>query len=564
MARRVLVTGGVRSGKSARAESWLAGDGDVVYLATLRADEADEELAGRIARHRARRPDDWRTVQVVGEAPPLPDALRAAGDEAAVLFDGLGAWLADRFDDLDAALDELDAFWRAAGHRRGGPVLVVAEEAGLGLLPSDGASRRWLDALGDARQRLAAEADEVELVVAGRVVPLPAGESASSSPAGEAAPLSPAGEAAPLSSAGEARPPTSGAAAEPWGGPHGAARPDPLRVHGDTAAGAAELDLAVNVHWSGPPEGLRTALVQALEGVDRYPDPASAAATMAARFGRDPSEVLITAGAVDALWLLAFAGGVRRACVVHPQFTEPEAALRTAGVPVHRLSRDPAAEWRLDPAGVPDDADLVVLGNPNNPTGTLDPPDVIASLCRPGRLTVVDEAFMDFVDEPGAGLAHVRDLPGLVVLRTVTKLWSIPGIRAGCLLGPSDLVTRLAAAHRPWPTGTLAHVALAWCAGDEAYRRTVAAEVATARDELQRGLTGIAGVVSWPSAANFVLLRVPHGEAVADALAARGIAVRRSTFPGLSRDHLRVAVRAPGTNRGFLDALSRAVVEAGA
>ncbi len=117
---------------------------------------------------------------------------------------------------------------------------------------------------------------------------------------------------------------------------------------------------------------------------------------MAARHGRRPDEVLVLAGSAEGFALLP-ALRPRLAAVLHPGFTEPEAALRAAGVPVTRVLTDEADGHRLHPAAVPDAADLVVVGNPTNPTGVLHPADAVTALARPGRVLLVDEAFADAV-----------------------------------------------------------------------------------------------------------------------------------------------------------------------
>jgi adenosyl cobinamide kinase/adenosyl cobinamide phosphate guanylyltransferase len=153
-----VVIGGTRSGKSARAETLAAANGRPVrYVAT--ADPSDASMADRIATHAARRPRGWTTVEPNG-------SLAAALDGECVLIDGLGVWLARARD----ARADVDAILAAA---ETSDVIVVAEEAGLGMLPMDAGARAWLDVLGDAVQRLSAAADRVELVVAGRAVPLP-------------------------------------------------------------------------------------------------------------------------------------------------------------------------------------------------------------------------------------------------------------------------------------------------------------------------------------------------------------------------------------------------------
>lgn len=315
-----------------------------------------------------------------------------------------------------------------------------------------------------------------------------------------------------------------------------------LRAHGDRFAAPGLLDLAVNVWHAARPAGLQAALDAAL-GEDSYPDDDAATASVAARHGRPAGEVLVLNGACEGFWLLAHALRPSLAACVHPSFTEPEVALRAAGAELVRVARRADAGWALRPDDVPEAADLVVLGNPNNPTGTLDPAATIAGLARPGRVLVVDESFIDFVPGEAESLAGRRDLPGLVVLRSLTKLWALPGVRAGYLLGPPELVAALSGQRQPWSVNAPALAALAWCAQDTATPARVAAEVTAARADLEARLDDLTGLRRWPSAANFLLLERAGGEA---GLRERGIAVRpAANFPGLTPDHIRVAVRRP-------------------
>jgi histidinol-phosphate/aromatic aminotransferase/cobyric acid decarboxylase-like protein len=330
-----------------------------------------------------------------------------------------------------------------------------------------------------------------------------------------------------------------------------------LRLHGDAVAAPGMLDFAVNV-WPGErPAALRAALRAALDD-PRYPDDRAAREAVAARHGRDADEVLALNGACEGFWLLAHALRPRVAACVHPGFTEPEAALRASGAEIVRVARDPRG-WSFDPAAVPERAEIVVLGNPNNPTGALDPTASILELLRPGRVVVVDESFMDFVAKPAPTLAG-EPREGLVVVRSLTKLWTLAGIRAGYLLAPPELVATLAAQRQPWSVNALALAALEACAGDRATPRRVGAEVACARAELFGALEPLPRVRAWPGAANFLLLEVPDGEAVVQALGAARIAVRpASSFPGLSENHIRVAVRRPRENRRLVEAIAEAL-----
>jgi len=158
-----LVLGGARSGKSEVAERIAARlPAPVTYVATLVPGDDDPDLAERIEAHRARRPAGWRTVEA---GPELPALLRSV--PGPVLVDGLGPWVAGS---PGMAVDA--GALCAALTGRGADTVVVSEEAGLGVHPATQDGRRFRDALGTLNQAVAAVADEVLLVVAGRILRL--------------------------------------------------------------------------------------------------------------------------------------------------------------------------------------------------------------------------------------------------------------------------------------------------------------------------------------------------------------------------------------------------------
>ncbi|RKN42108.1 Rv2231c family pyridoxal phosphate-dependent protein CobC [Micromonospora endolithica] len=344
-----------------------------------------------------------------------------------------------------------------------------------------------------------------------------------------------------------------------------AVEPD-LTHHGDAEVGDGLVDLAVNVRRAPMPDWLADPVTAALGDLAGYPDPRPARAAVAGRHRRPPAEVLLTAGAAEAFVLVAQAlRGVRRPVVVHPQFTEPEAALRAAGHQVERVLLNPVDGFRLDPGQVPEDADLVMVGNPTNPTSVLHPARTLAALARPGRVLVVDEAFADTTIAPGVpgepeSLASRRDLPGLLVVRSLTKTWGLAGLRVGYLLGEPALLERLAAVQPLWAVSTPALAAAAACAASVAVEaeRAIAARLAADRDHLVARLSALPGVrVAGEPASAFVLIHRPGADRVRVALRERGWAVRRGdTFPGLGPDWLRIAVRDPATTDAFTDILA--------
>jgi histidinol-phosphate/aromatic aminotransferase/cobyric acid decarboxylase-like protein len=327
----------------------------------------------------------------------------------------------------------------------------------------------------------------------------------------------------------------------------------PLRHHGDVEVGAGLVDFAVNVYDGPRPGWLDAALRAGLDDAASYPSATAAEAAIASRHGRDPDEVLATAGAAEAFSLVARLRPWRRPVVVHPQFTEPHAALLQAG---HAVSEVVLAEpFELDAGAVPDDADLVFIGNPTNPTGVLHPADAITALLRPGRLLVVDEAFMDAVPGEPATLTGHRE-PGLLVIRSLTKHWGIPGVRAGYLLADPALVGELRDGQVPWSVASTASAAMVACSTDAAIveSRRRADQIADWRRELEESLSTM-GIHHIPSQASFVLAQVGVGAHAA--LRDAGVAVRRAdTFPGLDASWVRIAVRPPERNRSLLDALS--------
>ena len=320
-----------------------------------------------------------------------------------------------------------------------------------------------------------------------------------------------------------------------------------------------QLDLAVNVRLPRPPDWLRARLDAALGGLGAYPRQDAAVAAVARRHGRGLDEVLLTNGAAEAFTLIARALRPRHAVCVHPSFTAPEAALRDAGHEVRRVLLEPP--FTLAAEDIPDDADLVVLGNPTNPTGRLHPVSVLERLARPGRVLVVDEAFADAIGGEPASLSARRDLAGVLVIRSLTKAWGLAGLRVGYVLGKPSLLAALRQAQPPWPVNSLALTALESCSQPEAVD-WVARQAATAagwRQALAVALDELPGVeVPAGGQAPFLLVRVPDATAVRQRLRGLGIAVRRGdTFPGLGDQWLRIAVVAPEHHSRIVDAFAR-------
>ena len=304
------------------------------------------------------------------------------------------------------------------------------------------------------------------------------------------------------------------------------------------------LDFAVNVRAAEPPAWLVERLADRLVDLGRYPSAADqqrAVAAVAARHARPVDQIALLAGGAEGFALLANLGP-RRAALIAPSFTEPEAALAAAGVPFDHVVLDPP--YRLAADRVPEDADLVVVGNPTNPTAVLHTRDELLALRRPGRIVVVDEAFADAVPGETASLAAAV-LPDVVVLRSLTKTWALAGLRVGYALGPAEVLERMTARRPHWPLGTLQLEAIAACSAPEAVAEAdrAARRLVALRAEMVAALTRI-DVQVVHGCAPFVLFSVPDAELMRKHLEHKGIAVRRcDTFVGLDGQFLRAAVR---------------------
>lgn len=338
---------------------------------------------------------------------------------------------------------------------------------------------------------------------------------------------------------------------------HAAARPplaEPdLWHHGDRDVAPGLVDFAVNVRRPATPAWLVEELTQDVDWAT-YPDP-SAARQAIANHHRVPVEmVLPVAGAAEAFTLIARAVS-GTSLVIHPQFTEPEAALRTAGRHPDRHVLRAADDFTLRPVDVPP-ADLVIIGNPTNPTGVLHHRDDLLAL--DAGVLVVDEAFLDAVPgEPGTLIGPL--MPHQLVLRSLTKTWALAGLRAGYVVGEPALVRALAEQQPPWSVSTPAAMAMVACLRPGAVREATALAEATVllRADLVARLESI-GLAPVPGRAPFVLVDThPLSTAsLRQALADRGFAVRRGeTFPGLGPTWLRLAVRTPDQHQGLVAAL---------
>lgn len=309
------------------------------------------------------------------------------------------------------------------------------------------------------------------------------------------------------------------------------------------------LDFSANV-CSRTPDGTATAYEAALDASRRYPDDDYPGFREAAAAAVDcaPEQVVPTPGGLAAIRLAVATavGPGDTALVPAPSFAEYTREVRLQGGEPAFAAPDDIVE--ADPA----DHAIAVVCTPNNPTGTLpDPGDLraFADRCRSADTRLLaDEAFLGYTDVPS-----MAGEDGVVVARSLTKLYGLPGLRAGYAVATGDTLADLAAARRPWSLSAPAAGVGAHCLRDRSFVRETRRRVRRERERLRTALTGPYEV--HPSEAPFLLLEVGDVDRVVDRARNHGVAVRdATTFRGLD-SHVRVAVRDRAANDRLLEAM---------
>jgi len=320
---------------------------------------------------------------------------------------------------------------------------------------------------------------------------------------------------------------------------------------------AAVIEFSENSNPFGPAPGVR----RALAAVDpaRYPDRECLALrqALAEQSGAAPAEIVVGNGAAELLWLVAFAFLERgdRVLILGPTFGEYGRMARLMGADVVEWRADATTAFAVAPNAVARQIaavqpKLVFLCNPNNPTGTVIDPAVVAAwaTAQPQTLFVVDEAYLAFV--PGLRSLYTWRLPNVLIVRSLTKEYALAGLRLGYAVGPAALVAGLAQARVPWSVNAAAQAAGVAALADQAHLRATLAALQEAKALFVAGLYTL-GLAPLPSQTHYFLLNVGDGAAFRHQLFNHGLLVRDCASFGLPA-YVRIATRKPVDNQTLL------------
>ena len=272
------------------------------------------------------------------------------------------------------------------------------------------------------------------------------------------------------------------------------------------------VDFSASINPLGPPPSAHQAFRRSYTEVSRYPDPYAEElkTALAKRHRMKAAEILVGNGSTQLVYLLCFALRPRKALVVGPAFSEHANALALAGAKIRfsllTPTRDPRFSTENFMAAWGKANDMAFLTTPSSVTGQLIPRAEIEKIARIAllkrRFLVIDEAFIDFVEAESVK-ALVRDNPYLIILRSLTKYYALPGLRLGYLLAHPRTVAQLAGYLEPWSVnGPAQKVALA-CLADPSFDLKTARWLQRERNFLTQALIELKGFEPYPSSTNF-------------------------------------------------------------
>ncbi len=351
---------------------------------------------------------------------------------------------------------------------------------------------------------------------------------------------------------------------------------------GDLQAAAAAFarkegdfyDFSSNINPMGPPAGLVDELRGHLErDLLSYPVPQARTfrRALAQAFSIPEGRLLVGNGASELIHLFFLWLRPRRTVIPAPTFSEYERGALLAGSEVERIPLYPDAP--IQPEAFYSSVgkgDCLVFCNPNNPTGTCYPrqtlePIIEGALSR-GAAVLLDESFFLLTGRPLKEGFFCSDRPDLWTVVSLTKLWALPGIRLGFLVGPENKIGPISRLGDPWRVNALAQRAGLYCVQDKAYVHASIQMINDERAFMVDKLAAFRDLTVFPSWANYLLVRGDtRGFSSTDLhlrLAARGVLIRdAANFPGLDQRFFRIAVRGRKENLILLEALNAEIGE---
>ncbi len=336
------------------------------------------------------------------------------------------------------------------------------------------------------------------------------------------------------------------------------------------SSGKAELeiiDFSSNVNPCGPPSWLRSVISANLSRVSSYPDPSANLFrnAVAKAHGIGVETVIAGNGASELIHAIPQTFALKRALIPAPAYTDYERACLLANIPVKCLESRADNNFAIDEdrlSGEVKDGDMLFLGRPQNPTGHTMSADSLRTIARKNQnaLFVVDESFGGFVDG-FESLIYSRP-ENVIVVVSLTKLFSIPGLRIGFAIADNNLAEKIRERLPLWTVNSLAQVVGAEAIKDTEYVERSRRLAAQWKVSLLRSLEKIEGLTTFPGEANYILAHLENGDStdLFNFAISKGFAIRLcGNFTGLDDSYFRIAVRTEDENIALVDVLKAGI-----
>ncbi|WP_172371296.1 threonine-phosphate decarboxylase CobD [Sporosarcina jiandibaonis] len=315
------------------------------------------------------------------------------------------------------------------------------------------------------------------------------------------------------------------------------------------------LDFSENVNPAGPPRSVQKIWADLFNKINQYPDPdGEPFLTAAVNFHKiDRESLIIGNGAAELLSLMAERYRGKKAIVVHPTFSEYETTLKAKNVEIVRVLSAAENGFKLPMNEIQkamENAQVLYLCTPNNPTGILPERKELIKLVRYGAKVnceiVFDEAFIDFIDESLSFISEIKEFPHVIVVRSMTKMYAIPGIRLGYVVASPTVISEIKAHAPHWNVNGIAAQVGALCLDVAEYREKSILQSNEQRRNLKAFLETNDCTVT-DSVVNYLSFK-PGGDRTSRQLHAdllqRGIVLRHSeNFYGMDGEWLRVGMK---------------------
>ena len=335
-------------------------------------------------------------------------------------------------------------------------------------------------------------------------------------------------------------------------------------------------DFSANINPLGLSDKIEKAITDNMKNLVHYPDPSGLQLkqVISVNYGIKTENVILGNGAVELMYIYFHSTMPRRVLIPVPSFSEYERAARAAKCQVEYMYLNKDCGFAVDVEKLTEllpDVDVVILGNPNNPTGNLLNIERVIQLlkaaARNNTTIIMDESFMDFRSD--AQLYSVMDMvneyDNLFVISSMTKFYAIPGLRLGFGVANRELIHLLELGKDPWNVNLLAQVAGVAALQDEGYRIKTRQQVRECINKMYKSLMQLSDLIVYEPSVNFILVSVEKTGLTSTTFVAKmkdkGFGVRDcSNYPGMDEFHVRFAVRLEGENSALLQAV-RAVLQ---